>query len=79
MSGIPTLQMSPAKFGKRICIKKPSYFELLALKDPTLVNGGTSHNNLARSYAQLQKAGELEPLSMSRIKRDLSKSMLNGS
>ena len=51
MSGIPTLQMSPAKFGKRICIKKPSYFELLALKDPSLVNGGTSGNNLARSYA----------------------------
>ena len=41
MSGVPTLNMSPAKFGKRMSIKKPTYYELLALKDPGVVNGST--------------------------------------
>ena len=67
--------ISPLKYGKRVNIKKMSYRELLALKDPPSLKGSKSMNNLAYSYAQFQQIRDrIDPFSIFKSKRELSKS-----
>ena len=69
---------TPRRFGKRVHIKKPTYEELLALKDPpNMMKNSKSQSNLTRTYDNIRSASQqFEPFSVYRAKRDLNKSII---
>ena len=69
---------TPRRFGKRVHIKKPTYEELLALKEPhSMMKNSKSQSNLQRTFDNIRSTSQqFEPFSVYRAKRDLNKSII---
>ena len=74
----PLQNGTPRRFGKRVNIKKPTYEELLNLKDPpNMMKNSKSQSNLTRTYDNIRSASQqFEPFSVYRAKREINKSII---